>query len=189
MALRRQHGARLHSRVGDFRGKQEQLLGIMKWIMEGNRGLIYLRVMRAHSAVVYDQDYVSQFSKGHVLRESPDDTAIIISSNRGVHEALAASALGERIGVVDMPSIDEELLLRLYDSGKRLCFTEQNNGYLIDAFVKILYRQKKPCDWDRIVAVNTLDAGGKPQFIHSGTYEELLEAFHLSPAHLLQRLS
>jgi transketolase len=167
----------------------QQLLGVMKWIMEGNQGLVYLRVMRAPSAVIYDDDYVFQFSKGHVLRESPDDTTIIISSNRGVHEALAASALGERIGVVDMPSIDEELLLQLYDSGKKLCFAEQNNGYLINGFVKMLYRHKRRCDWDRIVAVNTLDARGKPQFIHSGTYEELLEAFHLSPAHLLRQIA
>jgi hypothetical protein len=106
-----------------------------------------------------------------------------------VHEALAASVLGERIGVVDMPSIDEELLLRLYDSGKKLCFAEQNNGYLMDAFVKILYRHRKRCDWDRVVAVNTLDADGRPQFIHSGTYEELLEQFQLSPAHLFRKIT
>jgi transketolase N-terminal domain/subunit/transketolase C-terminal domain/subunit len=167
----------------------QQLLGVMRWIMEGNRGLVYLRVMRAPSAVIYDDDYVFRFAKGHVLKESPDDSAIIISSNRGVHEALAASVLGERIGVVDMPSIDEELLLRLYDSGKKLCFAEQNNGYLMDAFVKILYRHRKRCDWDRVVAVNTLDADGRPQFIHSGTYEELLEQFQLSPAHLFRKIT
>jgi hypothetical protein len=87
-----------------------------------------------------------------------------------------------------MPSIDEEQRLRLYDSGKTLCFAEQNNGYLLDAFLKILYRHRKRCDLDRVIAVNTLDANGKAQFIHSGTYEELLDAFQLSPAHLAQRL-
>ena len=167
----------------------QQMLAIMKWIMEGNRGLIYLRVMRTPSAVVYGDDYVFQFSKGHVLKESPDDRAIIITSNRGVHEALAASALEPGIGVVDMPSIDEPLLLKLYDSGKKLCFAEQNNGYLLDSFLKILYRHRKRCDWDRIIAVNTLDANGMPQFIHSGTYEELLDAFHLSAAQLAQKLT
>jgi transketolase len=166
-----------------------QMLAIMKWIMEGNRGLIYLRVMRTPSAVVYGDDYVFQFSKGHVLRESPQDRAIVITSNRGVHEALAASALEPGIGVVDMPSIDEPLLLKLYDSGKKLCFAEQNNGYLLDAFLKILYRHRKRCEWDRVVAVNTLDANGMPQFIHSGTYEELLDAFHLSASQLAQKLS
>jgi len=32
-----------------------------------------------------------------------------------------------------------------------------------------------------VIAINTLDAEGKPQFIHSGTYEELIEAFRLTP--------
>ena len=32
--------------------------------------------------------------------------------------------------------------------------------------------------------MNTLDREGRPQFIHSGTYEELIEAFALTPAHI-----
>jgi transketolase len=35
--------------------------------------------------------------------------------------------------------------------------------------------------WDRIVTINTLNHEGRPQFIHSGTYEELISAFHLTP--------
>jgi hypothetical protein len=88
-----------------------------------------------------------------------------------------------------MPSIDEDLLLKLYDSGKVLCFAEQNNGYIWRRFLGILARHKKKCDWDRLLAVNTLTSSGEPQFIHSGTYEELLEAFHLSPAHLVSSMS
>jgi transketolase C-terminal domain/subunit len=167
----------------------QQLLGIMKWIMAGNQGLIYLRVMRASSAVLYGGDFVFQPGKGYLLRQSVRDAAVIVASNRGVHEALAASkqaaAKGLHIGVVDMPSIDEELLLQLYDTGKLLCFAEQNNGYLLQNFLKILYRHRKSCDWSRVLALNTLDGNGRPQFIHSGTYEELLEAFKLSPAHLV----
>jgi hypothetical protein len=30
------------------------------------------------------------------------------------------------------------------------------------------------------MAINTLDASGRPRFIHSGTYEELTAAFGLS---------
>ena len=163
-----------------------QLLGIMKWIMEGNRGLVYLRVMRAPSAVIYDEGYTFEFGKGHLLR---DGDVVIVTSSRGVHEALAANALNCRLGVADMASIDEDLLLELYDSGKKLCFAEQNNGYLLNSFLKILYRNKKTCEWDRIVAINTLGADGKLQFIHSGTYEELLEAFRLSASHLVHALS
>ncbi len=123
----------------------------------------------------------------------PSDKAVIISTSRGVHEALVASAKaaeqGLSIGVVDMPSIDEDLLLTLYNSGKLLCFAEQNNGYLLQNFLKILYRRKVACDWDRVMAVNALDANGKPQYIHSGTYEELIEAFKLTPAHLVDAIS
>lgn len=167
----------------------QQLLGIMKWIMDGNRGLLYVRVMRAPSAVIYGPDYVFEFGKGHVLKETAGDKAVIVTTSRGVHEALtAASKAAEQglgIGVVDMPSVDEDLLLSLYDSGKLLCFAEQNNGYLLQNFLKILYRRKKSCDWNRVMAVNALDASGQPQYIHSGTYEELLEAFKLTPTHLV----
>ena len=30
--------------------------------------------------------------------------------------------------------------------------------------------------------INTLGPDGRPQFIHSGTYEELIEAFGLTPS-------
>jgi hypothetical protein len=39
-----------------------------------------------------------------------------------------------------------------------------------------------------VMAVNALDAQGRPQYIHSGTYEELIEAFKLTPAHLLDAI-
>jgi transketolase len=180
-----------HLRIIDVSCPQ-QLLSIMKWIMAGNRGLVYLRVLRAPSAVIYGPDYVFEFGKGRILKESAGDKAVIISTSRGVHEALlAASKAAEQglgIGVVDMPSIDEDLLLSLYDSGKLLCFAEQNNGYLLQNFLRILYRRKVSCDWDRIMAVNALDANGKPQYIHSGTYEELIEAFKLTPTHLVSAI-
>ena len=171
----------------------QMLLSIMRWIMQGNRGLVYLRVMRAPSAVLYAPDVEFEFGKGFVLREHESDVAVLISSSRGTHEALTAATQAEAAGlgvtVVDMPSIDENLLLRLSDSGKLLCFAEQNNGYIWQKFLKILARHTKRCDWDRLLTINTLTRSGEPQFIHSGTYEELLEAFQLSPAHLVGTIS
>jgi transketolase len=165
-----------------------QMLAIMQWIMEGNRGLVYLRVMRTGSAVLYGSDFVFAFGQGQTLRSSPEDRATIISSGRGVHEALAAAqkcaAAGIAVGVVDMPSIDEELLLKLYQSNQLLILAEQNNGYIWQNLLKVLYRNRGKVDaggWDRIVTINTLDREGRPQFIHSGTYEELIAAFHLTP--------
>ncbi len=124
----------------------QQMLSIMKWIMEGNRGMNYVRVMRTGSAVLYGADYSFEFGKGYILKESPQDSAVLVSSGRGVHEALAAATkcaeAGVSVGVVDMPSIDDELLLKLFQSGKLLVFAEQNNGYVWQNFLKVLYRNR-----------------------------------------------
>jgi transketolase C-terminal domain/subunit len=174
-----------HVRIVDISCPQ-QMLSFMRWSMEGNRGLVYVRVMRTPSAVLYDSDYTFEFGRGQILKDSPDDRAVIVSSGRGVHEALAAAATCARagldVGVVDMPSIDEDLLVRLYQSGKIVCLAEQNNGFILQNLLKVIYRR---CaggadGLDRVLAINTLDANGRPQFIHSGTYEELTDAFGLS---------
>jgi transketolase len=166
----------------------QQLLAIIKWIMQGNRGLVYVRVMRTESKVLYPADYEFSFGKGHWLRRGSNDEAIVISSGRGVHEAVAAAGLLSQqniaAGVVDMPSIDEHLLIELAASGKLLVFAEQNNGYLWQNFLKVLYKHSGEATADvlrRVLTISTLDQNGKPQFIHSATYEELTAAFHLTP--------
>jgi len=164
-----------------------QLLSIMQWIMEGNRGLVYLRVMRTPSAVLYGNDYIFQFGKGRILREG--DRAVIVSSGRGVHEALAAADLCPGVAVADMPSIDAELLLHLYDSGRLIVFAEQNNGYIWQNFLKVLYRRRSGVSGtDRVITVNALSADGSAQFIHSATYEELIEAYGLSAPKLAAKV-
>lgn len=170
----------------------QQMLSVMKWIMDGNRGLVYVRVMRTASAVLYPGDYVFELGKGHVLRETPGSVAVIVSSGRGVHEALASAAECEKRGlhvdVVDMPSIDAALLVELCESGKLVCLAEQNNGYIFQNLLRILYRRGVRLEPDaaasvvqRVMTINTLDANGRPRFIHSGTYEELTAAFGLTP--------
>jgi transketolase len=164
----------------------QQMLAFMTWTMAGNRGLLYVRVMRTPSAVLYGSDYEFVLGRGHILREGADDAAVIVSSGRGVHEALGAAAECARAGigvsVVDMPSIDEDLLLRLTESGRLVCLAEQNNGYILQNLLRLLYRRRRgsPAGLDNLLTINTLDAAGRPQFIHSGTYEELVDAFGLS---------
>ncbi len=166
----------------------QQLLSIMKWIMEGNRGLVYVRVMRTESPVLYAGNYEFSFGKGYILRASEEDRAVIVSSGRAVHESLAAAEIcsqrGFEVGVVDMPSVDDDLLLEICRSNKLLVFAEQNNGYLWQNFLRVLYRNRNRIDpqvLERTLAINTLSAEGKPQFLHSATYEELKAAFALTP--------
>jgi len=167
----------------------QQMLSIMKWAMEGNQGLAYVRVMRTGSAVLYDANYEFEFGKGYIVRQTDADKAIVISSGRGVHEALGAADLCAKqsvpVMVVDMPSVDEELLLKLYQSGLPIFFAEQNNGFLWQNFLKALYRHRgaaKLDGLDRVRTINTLDANGEKQFLHAATYEELVEVFRLTPA-------
>ncbi len=167
-----------------------QLLGIMKWIMAGNKGLVYVRIMRAPSPVIYDADFRFEFGRGYPVRESPEDRAVIVSSGRGVHEALAAAAELESAGikcrVVDMPSVDEKMLVELYRSGKPVVFAEQNNGYLWTACQRALSRLDEPVDMTRLMPVNVMDENGRPRFIHSATYKELTTRFGLSPERLAE---
>jgi transketolase C-terminal domain/subunit len=165
----------------------QQMLSLMRWIMEGNRGLLYVRVMRTPSAVIYDSDYAFEFGKGQVLKRHTDEAAVIVSSGRGVHEALAAAELcaecGLHVGVVDMPSIDEDMLIELIESGKIVCLAEQNNGFILQNLLKTVFRHQRGAqNLKNVLAINTLDRERRPQFIHSGTYEELIEAFALTPA-------
>ncbi len=174
-----------HVRIVDISCPQ-QMLAFMRWVMAGNRGLVYARLMRTPSPVIYGPDYEFAFGRGHVLRERPDSRVVIVSSGRGVHEALAAAdecaSLGIAADVVDMPSIDEELIVRLCRSGRLICLAEQNNGFILQNLLKIVGRQPDLADvLGRLLAINTLDEHGKPRFIHSGTYEELIEAFGLGP--------
>lgn len=171
----------------------QQMLSIMRWIMEGNKGLVYVRVMRTGSAVLYGSDYEFEYGKGYVLRQSDSDRAILISTGRGVHESLAAAAIceqsGQNVMVVDMPSVDEELLAKLYRTGLPIFFAEQNNGFLWQSFLKVLYsKREEAAGLERVFTINTLDAQGEKQFIHSATYEELIEVFGLTPAAIAKRI-
>jgi transketolase len=169
-----------------------QVLAVMKWIMQGNRGLMYLRIMRAPSAVLYPPQATFEYGKGNFLRGDERSPAFLISSGRGVHEALQAASMlessGIKLGVVDMPSLDESLIMKLCESGKPLLIAEQNNGFLWSQARDFLFRSLRTVGAGRLIPINTLDAFGRPQFIHSATYPQLLETFGLSPELLADRV-
>lgn len=171
-------------------GCPSMLKGVMKWIAEGNKGLVYLRILRKASAAIYPDGMAFEYGKGYTLRESGADKAVIVSYGRGIYEALAAAeALKEKgidVKVVDMPSMDEQMLVDLYKSGMPVVLAEQNNGYLAAKLPKLLLREGVAMDPSRIVTVNMLDKDGCPQFVHSGTYGQLTKAFGLSGAQLAE---
>ena len=50
----------------------QQMLAIMRWIAEGNRGLVYVRIMRAGSPVIYPTDYAFTFGKADVVQRGAE---------------------------------------------------------------------------------------------------------------------
>ncbi len=166
----------------------QQLMSIMEWIAEGNKGLVYLRIMRAKSKVLYSSDYTFEYGKGYYLSRYEGSKIAVITSGRGAHEALAAAEIlkseGVEVDIIDMPSADEAMFVELAGSGKSLLFAEQNNGYLYSEFQKTMFKNKVNFDLNKIFSINALDESGKAIFIHSGTYKQLAEHLGLSAKQL-----
>jgi len=170
----------------------QQLLSILKWIMEGNKGIIYLRILRSAASVIYDSDFKFEFGKAYTVRKAKTPAAYVVSTGRGVHEALnAAEQLisdGIEISVIDMPSIDEERILELNQSGKPVFVVEQNNGYLWTNFQEVLFDRKQQIDIANLHPINTTTGRGR-HYIHSGTYDELAAFYGVDAEHLSEKIA
>jgi transketolase len=161
------------------------LSAAVKWIMEGNRGLVYLRIMRAASGVIHPGTVVFEYGKSFRIAGDGSGSTVLVSSGRGVHEALKAAEILEDRGisadVVDMPSPDPDFFEKAVRSGKLLVFPEQNDGVIYTNFVRITAQRGLKSEHEQVLTINTLGSSGKPRFIHSGTYEELTRSLGLDP--------
>jgi transketolase N-terminal domain/subunit/transketolase C-terminal domain/subunit len=166
------------------------LQSIMKWIMEGNRGLVYLRILRGSVPAIYANDFKFEYGKAYYVSEPQGAQVYIVSSGHGVYEALSAAKLlkenGVEAAVVDMPSFDPVLAEEIHDSGKKIVIAEQNNGYILSKFRKALFG-KKGLKAENLIPINLLDKEGNPRFLHSATYDELLESNGLSPKQIADK--
>lgn len=169
----------------------QQLLGIMRWIVEGNRGIIYLRMLRAPVAVIYDADFSFRFGEAYEVFKNVNPSAYVICSGRAVHETLAAAqalaSMGVALTVIDMPSIDEKKILSCYEQKKPIFIVEQNNGYIWDHVRRILFNQQSTIDTNQFIPINT--GTRNPHYIHSGTYAELAHFYGLDAVSLKNKIS
>lgn len=170
----------------------QQLLTILKWIAEGNKGLVYIRTMRNKSRVLYKPDFKFEYGKGYYLRNPSDSKAVIISSGHGVAEALAAADQLQKeeipVAVLDMPSFDSSTLETLIEKKIPVLFAEQNNGYLFNKFSQHLLQNQINCDPRLILHLNTMTRDHQLQFIQSGTYDELTNALELTSGHIIKTI-
>lgn len=173
-----------------------QLVEIMKWIMDGNKGLVYLRLMRAASGVLYESGVPFSYGKSWKLHGTDAAKVAIVSSGRGTHEALAAAKAladkGVEVAVYDMPSFDADTMEQLVSSGVPVVVAEQNNGYIWLETSKMILNKHLRVDASKLTAVNMSREDGSYRFIHSATYDELAAHASLdakSLASLLEKLA
>lgn len=170
----------------------QQLLQVMKWIVSGNKGIVYLRILRAPAKVLYSEDTAFEFCQAYPVITRQNPHGFIVSSGRGVHEAMEASELllaeGIAIDVIDMPSIDADKIVELYETGKPVFIAEQNNGYLWTNFRKVLFERMHTITNENLFPIN-LSHHGELQYIHSGTYQELIDYYGLSSGELRKTIS
>lgn len=169
----------------------QQLLGVMKWIAAGNKGIIYMRILRAASKVIYGDSFRFEFGKAYTITKREKPQGYIVSSGRGVHEAIDASSQlneeGLSIDVIDMPSIDADTIIKLYKSGKPIFIAEQNNGFVWTNFRKILMENLESINTNNLIPIN-LSKDLEIHYIHSGTYSELIDHYGLSASKLKDKV-
>lgn len=170
----------------------QMFLSVAKWIAQGNRGLVYLRVMRNKADVLYTEDFEFEYNRGYYLRDAGEDSSVIISSGHGVTEALVAAEILKKEGiaasVLDMPSFDHNKLRDLVRSKRMLIFAEQNNGALYDRFCKMVVQEHLVCDFSKVQQLSTLTKDNEAQFIQSGTYPQLIKALGLTPKDIANKI-
>ncbi len=169
-----------------------QLVGVMRWIMAGDRGLTYVRIMRSGSAVLHKRGYEFEFGRADVLSGDSSSDVCLVSSGRGVHEIVAAAQLladrGISAEVVDMASFDEDFLLERLAGSGLIVIAEQNNGFIRSQLAHMLLRRTGSFDSSQIVTIDTSTEDGRYQYIHSATYDQLIKRFGLDPQGICDRV-
>lgn len=165
-----------------------QLVSIMRWIMDGNRGLNYVRIMRAASGVLYQPGVEFAFGKAYRLYGTEKSAVNFVSSGRGVHEVLAAAKILEQKGVgasvYDMPSFDRETMLDLLAQDALSVVAEQNNGFIWHEIGQMMLRNT--VSLENCAAINVSNSDGSYLYVHSATYEQLLSRFGLKPGQMVE---
>ena len=152
-----------------------------------HQGLAYIRTGRPKSPIVYSADETFAIGQAKVLRESADDIATVVTAGVTLAEALAAyeelKKAGLAIRVIDLFSvrpIDGNTLRAAARATNNLVITVEDHylaGGLGDAVAEALGPEGA-----RVVRL------GINQIPHSGTAEQLLHAYKIDAAAIVERV-
>ncbi|MBQ8911323.1 MAG: transketolase family protein [Clostridia bacterium] len=149
-------------------------------------GPVYMRFGRSAVPVVFDEnEYKFEIGKGALLRDGKDVT--IVASGITVEMALkAADTLAEEgidarvINMATIKPIDKDILVKASKETGAIVTAEEHNiiGGLGSAVCEVL-SEEAPCVVERVGIADT--------FGRSGSVDELLEYYHLTPAEIVSK--
>lgn len=149
-------------------------------------GPVYIRIHRQKCPRVNDDGHILRIGKGNVLREGKDVS--IIACSTMVARSIEASGILEKNGIdaeiINMSTLkplDKELILKTSSKTKKVVTVEEHstvNG-LGSGVADILVRQN-PVKMDMI--------GVDDLFAKTGTYEEVMDFYGLSPKKIAKRV-
>ena len=148
-------------------------------------GPVYMRFGRSAVPVVFDENYKFEVGKGVLLRDGTDVT--IVASGITVEMALhAADTLAEKgisarvINMATIKPIDKEILIKASKETGAIVTAEEHNiiGGLGSTVCEAIC-EEAPCVVERVGIADT--------FGRSGSVDELLEYYHLTPAEIVSK--
>lgn len=149
-------------------------------------GPVYMRFGRSAVPVVFDADsYHFEIGKGVMLRPGTDVTivasGITVEMALKAHELLSAEGISARIiNMATIKPIDEEILIQAAKETGAIVTAEEHNiiGGLGSAVCEVL-SENYPVPVQRV--------GIRDQFGRSGSVEELLQCYKLTPEEIVVR--
>lgn len=148
-------------------------------------GPVYIRLSRAASPIVNNENYIFEFSKGVTLVEGYDAT--IIAMGLMVEKALKAADIlkkeGINVRVINMHTvkpIDEDIIKKACIETKAIVTTEEHSiiGGLGDAVLPIASKYKIP----------VVKHGINDEYGMSGNFKELFEHFKLTEKEIVNKV-
>lgn len=155
-----------------------QLAQALPQLIEYN-GPVYVRMPRKSRPDVFEEGYQFKLGKADIVKEGKDIT--IISTGTMVYESLVAARELENEGIsaevisvnTIKPLDDETILASVKKTGKAItCENHNTIGGLYSAVAEMLCK-KYPMHLNSI--------GVNDQFGQVGKYDDLLEAYHMTP--------
>lgn len=147
-------------------------------------GPVFVRLGRATLPMIYDESYVFEVGKAHVLREGSDvsilATGIMVASSLSAADELAGQGISaEVINVSTIKPLDKDTIIKSASKTKKIVVAEEHStiGGLGSAVSELLSEE---------YPVRIAKVGIKDQFGRSGEPDELLKLYGLTSEDVAQ---